>query len=141
MAKQTFQGRPVLPGDIEGEAMVSKQPFNPTSSYIENLWGGATDSAICTDQDNKDLFENPKHPYTEALLASLPKPHPKYIADMKQLEGEVADPGNLPQGCYFHPRCSYKKEICQQEYPQFKECGANRKVSCHFADELSLKGI
>ena len=57
MAKQTFQGRPVLPGDIEGEAMVSKQPFNPTSSYIENLWGGATDSAICTDQDNKDLYQ------------------------------------------------------------------------------------
>jgi predicted aconitase with swiveling domain len=56
MAKQTFQGRPVLPGDIEGEAMVSKQPFNPGSSYIENLWGGVSDSAICTDQDNKDIF-------------------------------------------------------------------------------------
>jgi peptide/nickel transport system ATP-binding protein len=90
---------------------------------------------------NKDLFENPKHPYSEALLASLPKPHPKYIADMKQLEGEVADPGNLPQGCYFHPRCSYKKEICENEYPQLKECDGNRRVSCHFADELSLKGI
>ena len=90
---------------------------------------------------NKDLFENPKHPYSEALLASLPKPHPKYIADMKQLEGEVADPGNLPQGCYFHPRCSYKKEICLKEYPPLKECGGNRRVSCHFADELSLKGI
>jgi peptide/nickel transport system ATP-binding protein len=90
---------------------------------------------------NKDLFENPKHPYTEALLASLPKPHPKYIADMKQLEGEVADPGNPPDGCYFHPRCVYKKEICQKEYPQLKACGDDRRVSCHFADELSLKGI
>lgn len=90
---------------------------------------------------NKDLFENPKHPYTEALLASLPKPHPKYVGDMKQLEGEVADPSNPPKGCYFHPRCPYKQEICQKEYPELKEGGDNRKVSCHFADELSLEGI
>ena len=57
MAKQTFQGRPVVAGDIDGKAMVSKQPFNPTSSYIENIWGGATDKAPCTDQDNKDLYQ------------------------------------------------------------------------------------
>ena len=40
MAKQTFQGRPVVAGDINGKALLSKQPFNPTSSYIENIWGG-----------------------------------------------------------------------------------------------------
>jgi len=57
MAKKTFQGRPVVGGDIDGKALVSKQPFNPTSSYIENIWGGATDKAPCTDQDNKELFE------------------------------------------------------------------------------------
>ena len=57
MAKQTFQGRPVVAGDINGKALVSKQPFNPTSSYIENIWGGATDKATCTDQDNKELFK------------------------------------------------------------------------------------
>ena len=57
MAKQTFQGRPVVAGDINGKALVSKQPFNPTSSYIENIWGGATDKAPCTDQDNKELFK------------------------------------------------------------------------------------
>ncbi len=57
MAKKTFQGRPVVAGDIGGKALVSKQPFNPTSSYIENIWGGATDKAPCTDQDNKELFK------------------------------------------------------------------------------------
>ena len=57
MAKQTFQGRPVVAGDINGKALLSKQPFNPTSSYIENIWGGATDKAPCTDQDNKELFK------------------------------------------------------------------------------------
>ncbi|MEE9589483.1 MAG: DUF126 domain-containing protein [Hyphomicrobiaceae bacterium] len=57
MAKQTFQGRPVIAGDIEGEATVSKQPFNTTGSYLETLFGGVTDKAICTDQDNKALYK------------------------------------------------------------------------------------
>ena len=53
----TFQGRPCVAGDIDGEALVSKQPFNPTSSYIDNIWGGNTESAPCTDQDNKELYQ------------------------------------------------------------------------------------
>ena len=57
MAKQTFKGRPVVAGDINGKALLSKQPFNPTSSDIENIWGGATDKAPCTDQDNKELYK------------------------------------------------------------------------------------
>ncbi len=57
MAKKTYQGRPVIAGAIQGKATVSKQPFNPTSSYIENLFGGVSDSAICTDADNKDLYK------------------------------------------------------------------------------------
>jgi predicted aconitase with swiveling domain len=56
MAKQTFKGRPLLPGDLTGEALVSKQPFNTTASYFDNMFGGVTDSAPCTDSDNKDLF-------------------------------------------------------------------------------------
>ena len=57
MAKKTYQGRPVIAGAIQGKATVSKQPFNPTSSYTENLFGGVSDSAICTDADNKDLYK------------------------------------------------------------------------------------
>ncbi len=57
MAKKTFQGRPVIAGAIQGKATVSKQPFNPTVSYYDNLFGGVTDSAICTDPDNKDLYK------------------------------------------------------------------------------------
>ena len=56
MAKKTFQGRPVVPGDLNGKATVSKQPFNTTASYMENVWAGNTKNAPCTDQDNKDLF-------------------------------------------------------------------------------------
>jgi predicted aconitase with swiveling domain len=57
MAKKTFQGRPVVPGDQNGKATVSKQPFNTTSSYLDNVWAGNTKTAPCTDQDNKDLYK------------------------------------------------------------------------------------
>jgi len=57
MAKKTFHGRPVVPGDLSGTATVSKQPFNTTASYMENVWAGNTENAPCTDQDNKDLYK------------------------------------------------------------------------------------
>ena len=57
MAKKTFQGRPVVAGELTGKATVSKQPFNPTGSYFENVWAGNTKNAPCTDQDNKDLYK------------------------------------------------------------------------------------
>ena len=57
MAKKTFQGRPLLPGDLKGEALVSKQPFNTSGSYFENMFGGVTDKAPCTDSDNKELYQ------------------------------------------------------------------------------------
>lgn len=57
MAKKTFQGRPLLPGDLKGKALVSKQPFNTTGSYLENMFMGVTDKAICTDADNPELYK------------------------------------------------------------------------------------
>jgi predicted aconitase with swiveling domain len=54
MAKQTFKGRPLIPGKAEGKAMATKTPFNVSSSYLENLFGGNTESAPCTDANNKE---------------------------------------------------------------------------------------
>jgi predicted aconitase with swiveling domain len=54
MAKQTFKGRPLIPGNLEGKAMATKSPFNVSSSYMENLFGGNTESAPCTDANNKE---------------------------------------------------------------------------------------
>jgi predicted aconitase with swiveling domain len=57
MAKKTFQGRVLLAGELEGEALVSKQPFNTTGSYFENMYGGNTETAPCTDADNPELYQ------------------------------------------------------------------------------------
>ncbi len=57
MAKKTFKGRPLLPGELKGKATVSKQPFNTSGSYFDNMFAGVTDKAICTDSDNKELYK------------------------------------------------------------------------------------
>ena len=57
MAKKTFKGRPLLPGNLEGEALVSKQPFNTTASYFTNMFAGNTTNAPCTDANNAELYK------------------------------------------------------------------------------------
>jgi peptide/nickel transport system ATP-binding protein len=86
------------------------------------------------------LFTSPRHPYTEALLSAVPKPDPRLRAQRIVLQGEVADPANPPSGCYFHPRCPYAVPICRAERPKLQEVAPGRLVSCHRAQELSLKG-
>lgn len=88
-----------------------------------------------------DLFGDPKHPYTEALLSAVPKPDPRLRSKRLLLEGDVPDPANPPSGCYFHPRCRYAKERCKVELPVLREVTPNHSVACHFAEELSLRGV
>ncbi len=87
------------------------------------------------------LYQGPKHPYTEALISSVPKIGPRSGSGRIVLRGEVGNPANPPSGCYFHPRCQYAKEICKKESPQLKKTNPEHYVSCHFAKELSLQGI
>jgi peptide/nickel transport system ATP-binding protein len=89
----------------------------------------------------EELFANPKHPYTEALLSAVPKPDPRIRTEPIVLPGEVADPANPPSGCYFHPRCRYAKEICAIERPALREVGHEHWAACHFAEELQLMGV
>jgi peptide/nickel transport system ATP-binding protein len=88
-----------------------------------------------------ELFSNPLHPYTEALLSAVPKPDPRSKRQRIVLAGDVADPANPPSGCYFHPRCRYAVERCQVETPELRELRPNHFVSCHRAEELSLTGV
>lgn len=89
----------------------------------------------------EEFFLNPLHPYSEALLSALPKPDPRLRMKRIILSGEVANPVNPPSGCYFHPRCKYAEEICKKEEPEWKEVNPDHFVACHFAKELSLKGV
>jgi oligopeptide/dipeptide ABC transporter ATP-binding protein len=84
------------------------------------------------------LFNDPKHPYTAALIASLPNPDPFQRADRTIPKGEVANPANPPSGCYFHPRCPFVEERCRVEAPLLEEIEPGRWVSCHRAREITL---
>jgi peptide/nickel transport system ATP-binding protein len=87
-----------------------------------------------------ELFTNPKHPYTEALMSAIPLPDPRPREKRVLLAGEIANPANPPSGCYFHPRCTYCLDICKTQEPEFKEITPGHYVKCHRATELSLTG-
>ena len=91
-----------------------------------------------------ELFAQPLHPYTEALLSAVPQPDPR-VRDIKQrivLEGDVPDPSNPPSGCYFHPRCRYSDgKTCANVTPELREVQPNRFVACHYAETLNLRGV
>ncbi|WP_326793494.1 ATP-binding cassette domain-containing protein (plasmid) [Streptomyces sp. NBC_00841] len=88
-----------------------------------------------------ELYGQPLHPYTEALLSAVPEPDPgARRRERVVLRGEVADASNVPQGCPFHPRCFYARDRCRTEVPALREIAPGRTSACHFAGELELKG-
>ena len=89
----------------------------------------------------QELFDSPKHPYTAALMSSVPKPHPSQRTKRYVLEGEVANPANPPTGCYFHPRCPFATDQCKVEVPPLVKSKDGRYVSCHRADEIDLATV
>lgn len=91
--------------------------------------------------ETEELFLRPRHPYTEALLSAVPVPDPDYQAERIILQGDVPSPVNPPKGCRFHPRCSYAKDICSKETPQLVDLGGDHFVACHFASQLTLRGV
>jgi oligopeptide/dipeptide ABC transporter ATP-binding protein len=82
-----------------------------------------------------ELFDNPKHPYTQALLSAIAVPDPSVKRKNRIiLEGDVPTPINPPSGCRFHTRCRYKMDICEKEDPVFKDIGGEHFVACHLMD-------
>lgn len=86
--------------------------------------------------DKDEIYDNPAHPYTKALMAAIPKPDPSQRSTMEAIQGEIPSNVNLPTGCKFHPRCPYAKEICKTTAPETKEIKPGHFVLCHFAGEL-----
>lgn len=90
--------------------------------------------------DTEEIFNSPKHPYTSALLQSVPIPDPEKRGKRVILKGEVANPANPPSGCYFHPRCPHAVDQCSTEQPALVDA-SGRLVSCHLAKDLDLVGL
>lgn len=81
--------------------------------------------------EKNEIFKNPLHPYTKALLSAVPIPDPKLKRNRIILKGDIPSPANPPTGCKFHTRCIYSTKKCAEEKPEFKEVGANHFVACH----------
>jgi oligopeptide/dipeptide ABC transporter, ATP-binding protein, C-terminal domain len=97
------------------------------SDHVGVMYLGSLVEKAPTDE----LFAQPLHPYTKALLSSIPIPNPKRKRERIVLSGEIPSPLNLPAGCHFHPRCPYATERCKSETPAYREVGSDHFVACH----------
>ncbi len=91
--------------------------------------------------ETQEIFDNPAHPYTKALLAAAPIPDPKKKRNRKDLiGGQVPSPINRPSGCFFNPRCKYRMDVCVEEYPPTVEIADNHRVACHLFTSSHSEG-
>lgn len=84
--------------------------------------------------DKDELYKNPIHPYTQALLSAVPEPDPDIKKERILLTGDVPSPAKPPSGCKFHTRCQYKMDVCEEESPEFKDVGNGHFVACHLIE-------
>jgi oligopeptide/dipeptide ABC transporter ATP-binding protein len=82
--------------------------------------------------NDRELYQNAQHPYTQALLSAVPVPDPEIHRPKVILEGDVPSPLDPPSGCRFHTRCPERKEICSRDRPLFRDLGQGHWVACHF---------
>ncbi len=79
----------------------------------------------------KDIFDNPLHPYTQALFSAIPQPDPDIKMNRIILKGDIPSPANPPKGCRFHTRCPHAKDICKEFPPEYKDYGNGHCAACH----------
>ena len=85
--------------------------------------------------DKKQIYENPVHPYTKALLSAIPMPDPEVKQERIILQGDVPNPADPPSGCHFHKRCPYAKKECSETVPPFVTVEPGHQVLCWLAEE------
>ncbi|MCS7233458.1 MAG: ATP-binding cassette domain-containing protein [Synergistetes bacterium] len=98
--------------------------------YISDRIGVMYLGKLLEEAPRDELFKNPLHPYTKALLASIPVPNPRMRGKRVILKGDPSNPINPPPGCRFHPRCAIAAEICVEVEPELRDLGG-RRVACH----------
>ena len=104
--------------------------------HISNRVGVMYLGSLVELADKDEIYENPQHPYTKALMAAIPKPDPTQRSSMEAIHGEIPSNVNVPSGCKFHPRCPYAKDICKTQEPAAKEIKPGHVVLCHFGGEF-----
>ncbi len=87
---------------------------------------------LCETAPADELYANPAHPYTKALLASIPSPDPRAATLTARIQGDLPSPLAPPSGCRFRTRCKYAQPRCSEEIPRLSEIGPNHQVACHF---------
>ncbi|WCR25214.1 dipeptide ABC transporter ATP-binding protein [Paenibacillus thiaminolyticus] len=107
------------------------------SDRIGVMYLGKLVEVACTEE----LFANPMHPYTAALLSAIPRPTPHRKAERIVLQGDVPSPANPPSGCRFHPRCPYAQAKCRDILPELQEVTPGRQVACHFPLDYAQSAV
>ena len=92
-----------------------------------------------------ELYRNPRHPYSVALLSAIPSPNPRIRKTRLVLKGDIPSPAAPPSGCRFHTRCWLRERLgnperCSTEEPVLRDVGAGHETACHFAEEISTLG-
>jgi oligopeptide transport system ATP-binding protein len=95
--------------------------------------------------DVEELYRNPRHPYTVALLSAIPNPSPRIRKKRLVLKGDIPSPANPPSGCRFHTRCWLRERLgnperCATEDPAFRDVGGGHLAACHYAEEMNTVG-
>lgn len=105
--------------------------------HISNRIGVMYLGSIMELADSFDLYKNPFHPYTQALLSAVPIPDPKAMKQVKRiiLNGDVPSPIDTPPGCKFQQRCRYCMEVCKEKTPKLKEVEKGHYAACHLIDK------
>ena len=81
----------------------------------------------------EQILAAPLHPYTQALLSAVPVADPRSKRDVIRLQGDMPSASDPPAGCHFHPRCPRAVEACRRSYPQHRQLGDGRRLSCHLS--------
>jgi oligopeptide/dipeptide ABC transporter ATP-binding protein len=91
--------------------------------------------------DKDKIFDNPLHPYTNALFSAVPNPNPDEKSNRILLKGDIPSPANPPKGCKFHTRCPKAMEMCSSVVPEYREYEEGHYVACHCYNQQDLSEV